>query len=390
MRRFASLVSLVTFLFMLAGPPATADDELSVMTQNQYLGGDLGLLLTATDSASFNAALVTVLRQIAANDFPGRARRQAADIAEQEPHLVGLQEVWSFGCLDLAPSVPGRGCEDPSIAGAFRDHLPETVMALAEEDAPYRVVAIVKNIDLPGLPFQIGGFPALFFAIDRDVILARNDVTTTPVDFGCSRPSIDGCNFETVVEVAFPIGPLIVERGFVAVDASIDGEHYRFANTHLEVFQPDPTDAFSRIVQALQAEELIATLESTLPPGRPLIVVGDFNSRPEDMPFLGIVPPYRQFIDARYNDAWTVGRDDDDDDDNDDGRRPGFTCCQLADLSNPTSLLVQRIDMIFARGPVDEIEDATVLGVTALDEPAPPGLVVWPSDHGSVAAELEF
>lgn len=388
MRSFASLISLVTYLFVLAGSPATADDELSVMTQNQYLGGDLGLLVAATDPASFNTALVTVLRQIAANDFPQRARRQAADIAEQEPHLVGLQEVWSFGCFDLAPSMPGRGCADPSIAGAFRDHLPETEMALAEEGAPYRVVAIVKNIDLPGLPFQIGGFPALFQAIDRDVILARNDVAAVPVDFACLRPSIDGCNFQTVIEVPFPIGPLTVERGFVAVDATIDGEHYRFANTHLEVFQPDPANEFTRFFQSAQAAELIATLESTLPPGRPLIVVGDFNSRPEDTPFFGIVPPYRQFIDARYNDAWTFGGDDDDDDDGD--RSLGLTCCQLADLSNPNSLLDQRIDMIFARGPTDEIEDATVLGVTALDEPVPPGFAVWPSDHGSVAAELEF
>ena len=92
MRKFTSPVSLLTVLFILAGSPATADDELSVMTQNQYLGGDLGLLLGATDPPSFNAALVTVLRQIAANDFPQRARRQAADIGEQEPHLVEIVE----------------------------------------------------------------------------------------------------------------------------------------------------------------------------------------------------------------------------------------------------------------------------------------------------------
>ena len=117
-----------------------------------------------------------------------------------------------------------------------------------------------------------------------------------------------------------------------------------------------------------------------------MIVVGDFNSSPADTEIFGIVPPYRQFIDARYTDAWIV--DDDDDDDGDQGL--GFTCCQLADLSNQESALDQRIDLIFARNPHLEFEDVTVLGVTASETPTPPGLGVWPSDHASVAAELEF
>lgn len=387
MYKRATQVMLAVLLLVMGGIRAQADDEISVMTQNQYLGGDLGLLLTATDETSFNQAVVAVLRQIAANNFPERARRQAADIAEQDPHLVGLQEVWSFGCIDLIEAAQDTGCADPSIAGAFRDHLPVTLDALAAEGAPYDAVAIVKNIDLAGLPFVIAGSPALFLALDRDVILARRDVEATPVDFGCVRPSIDGCNFQTVIEIDFPLGPLTVERGFVAVDVTIDDEQYRFANTHLEVFQPDPNNVLTRFFQAAQASELIATLESTLPHGRSLIVVGDINSSPTDTTIFGIVPPYRQFIDARYMDAWIANDDDDDDGDDVD---LGFTCCQLADLSNEDSVLNQRIDMIFARNRHLEFEDVAVLGITASEIPTPPGLGVWPSDHASVTAELEF
>ena len=83
--------------------------------------------------------------------------------------------------------------------------------------------------------------------------------------------------------------------------------------------------------------------------------------------------------------------DDDDDHNGDDGDGSGFTCCQLADLSNRKTILDQRIDMIFARNPHLEFEDVTVLGVTASKRRrAAPGVAVWPSDHASVAAELEF
>lgn len=81
-------------LFLLAptlgAAPAVAGGALAVMTQNQYLGGELTSLLNAPDPAAFNTRLVQLLRRIAATDFPARARRQAEAIARRAPDLIAL------------------------------------------------------------------------------------------------------------------------------------------------------------------------------------------------------------------------------------------------------------------------------------------------------------
>lgn len=390
-------------LFVLAAVPARADTDISVMTQNQYLGGDLAPLLGALDPAAFNAAVLTALRQVAANDFPRRAERLAGLIAKRRPHLVGLQEVWSFHCFDLypAPLPPGYGCDDPTIAGAFNDHLSVTLAALGDAGADYYEAATVEDLDLrdvlvpgvpaAGVPFLIGGYPALLVAWDRDVILARGDVDARPAIIPCARPSVDGCNFQAFITATTPAGgDLRVERGFVAVDATVDDLDYRFVNTHLETREPVPGNPVSRFFQAAQSAELIQTLALTTPPGRTLIVVGDINSDPEHPvvpgplplppPFdAGIVPPYMQFTAyGGYVDIWALAG----------GPGDGLTCCQAADLSNAESELYERVDMIFARDMPDPVKDVEVLGDRARDKTPPPAL--WPSDHNGVTAEMDF
>ena len=80
MRRYA--LSIAAGLLLLNVSPLRAQDEISVMTQNQFLGG--------------------------------------------------LQEVFSFVCVDLSGPSPGEGCEDPFIVGAFNDHLTLTLDALVD------------------------------------------------------------------------------------------------------------------------------------------------------------------------------------------------------------------------------------------------------------------
>lgn len=403
-------VSTAAALCLLAAQSASADTDISVMTQNQYLGGDIAPLLLAGDADSFNEALVTALQQVAANDFLRRADRLAELIAKRRPHLVALQEVWAFTCVDLVnPLPPGYGCDDPSIAGAFNDQLSVTLAALAQAGQTYHAVAMVENLDLrdvtvPGLPagvpFTVHGVPVLLIALDRDVILARDDLVeagqVAPAFVPCARPSAQGCNYQAHIEAKIPAGPmaaeydfLAVERGFVAVDATVDGKAYRFVNTHLEVYQPDPTNPVSRFYQAAQAGELLQTLALTTPPGRSLIVAGDINSSPDHAgvpgplplpaPFNeGIVTPYMQFAYNGFVDIWTAQAEPGD----------GFTCCQLTDLSNGVSLLNERIDMIFARDLPLAVTDVDIVGDRRKDKTSSPAL--WPSDHAGLTAEIQF
>lgn len=383
-KRFPRFYILIPFL-LFAFPAGAADIRL--MTQNQYVGADLAAIVAAPNADAFNAAVVAALQTVAANIPTERMKALAADIAKEQPALVGLQEVYQFQCTDLVePAESGTGCSDPSIAAAFSDHLQATLDTL---DGEYTVKATVVNLSIAGVPFLINGVPALVSLVDRDVILARNGVDAAPVDytafqsFGiCLKPSADGCNYSVVIEANSALGPISLERGFVAVDATVDGKMYRLVNTHLEVQFPDQTNPLSEVFQAVQAAELVQTLLYTTPLDRSLVVVGDMNSSPDHpaIPGLGIPTPYRQFLNAGYTDIWQLRP----------GGLPGYTCCQLGDLSNRRSMLYERDDLIFSLDVPSEVKNARVVGATVSDKTPPPGLGLWPSDHASVTADLQF
>ncbi|MDX1374624.1 MAG: hypothetical protein R3357_03610 [Burkholderiales bacterium] len=394
-----TLARLFCSCVMLAASVASAGGEIKVLTQNQYLGADLAPLFGATDNDAFNAALVGVLQQVAANRFPERALRQAKEIADRRPDILALQEVWRFACVDaVQPPMHGAGCGDPSIAGAFVDHLQVTLDALQALGITYHAAASVRNFDLaplappgfPGFPFLVNGVPAFLLALDRDVILARDGVATAKVDFTgfdpmiCVLPSEDGCNYVTAAPAGTPLGPVPILRGFVGVDATVNGVDYRVVNTHLENRDLVPGDPRARFFQSAQAFELLQALAVTTPAERRLVVLGDMNSAPEDAvvqtPLGDIVPPYLQFAGAGFTDAWT--------------RRPGkvsgVTCCQAANLANHKSALYERIDLIWSRETPAKVKQARVVGADVSDKTPPAGQGIWPSDHGGVVAELQF
>jgi endonuclease/exonuclease/phosphatase family protein len=377
---FYFLVSLL----ILARSGGAAD--IQVMTQNQYLGADLTPIVTAPDEAAFNAAVVAALQRVAANRPAERMKTLAADISKEQPALVGLQEVYQFQCTDLVPPIPGTGCSDPSIAAAFSDHLQATLDAL---NGTYLEKATVFNLNIAGIPFFIKGVPALVSMLDRDVILARNGINAIAVDytafqsFGvCLKPSGEGCNYSFVIETNVLGIPINLERGFVAVDTTVNGKAYRLVNTHLEVQFPVQNNPQTEVFQAVQAGELLQILLNTTPLDRSLIVVGDMNSAPGHaaIPGLGIPTPYQQFVGAGFTDVWQLRP----------GGLPGFSCCQLEDLSNRQSVLYERDDLIFSLEVPSSVKNARVIGATVSDKTPPPGLGLWPSDHASVTADLQF
>lgn len=418
-------VGIWGFAQTIAATDGHPDPRIDVMTMNQYLGADLFPL--ADPKVDFNDAMETVLQEVATTDFPSRAVALARIIAKRHPELVGLQEVFSFTCDDLGPKIQDQGCDNPGIRDAFddpdNDRLQLTLDAISAQGESYEAVATVMNFNtlalhVPGapccgIPFVIDGHPVLVNIGDRDVILVRSDLALAgdaqPVDnkgrfkhggLGCKKEyrSADGCNYEAVATFPVPLPDgspdasldFFFKRGFVGVDVTINDIDYRFINTHLEVQQPDVRNPLSAIVQAAQAAELIETLDKSTPERTRLIVVGDINSSPEDPIILPpqppqgfpeeIIPPYTQFVEAGYMDAWTLQP----------GNRPSYTCCQDADLLNRKSVLDERIDVIFSLETPWKIVKADVLGARIGDKTSPPGQGLWPSDHASVAAEFRF
>jgi endonuclease/exonuclease/phosphatase family metal-dependent hydrolase len=383
---FCALSFLLSGAFMpqlVTGANSAA--SIKVMTQNQYIGAAIERFLAASDPVLFNAELVTALEIAAANKPAERMQAIANEITKERPALVALQEVVRLQCVDGVQAA-GVGCNDPLIAGAFSDHLQLTLDDLRPT---YSLAGQVVNFNIPGIPFFINGVPAQLSVVDRDVILARNGVDARPVSFPCFKPSADGCNYIVALQVTTPFfddmnKPIVidVERGFVAVDTRIDGKSYRLVTTHPEIQHPDPTNPASQLFQVAQVGELIQTLLSTKLQDQSLLVVGDINSDPAepDVPNLGIVTPYHQFVSAGFTDIWELRP----------GNPPGDTCCQAEDLSNRRSILDQRIDMIFSLEVPTKVKQVRVVGDKASDKTPPPGPRLWPSDHAGLTGELQF
>lgn len=236
------------FMALLFTTQSISAGEIDVMTQNQYLGADLAPVIGAAgadpfDPIAFNSAVVAALHQVAANKTVERIDAQAALIKKRQPHFVGLQEVDVFSCAD--PFATGA-CADPSVASAFNNFLDLTLAAL---NGAYQAAAMVENFKVEAIPFVLPGYaqPAFLTVIDHDVILARSDIETETVSFGCiGFVSVDGCNYQ----LSLPAGPFTVLRGYVGVDATVGDSDYRIVTTHLEVKDPPIPPVFQN-AQAL-------------------------------------------------------------------------------------------------------------------------------------------
>ena len=392
----ATLPSLFSAALICSTSFAAAPD-IDVMTQNQYIGADLAPVLVAAaadpfDPAAFNAAVVEALGKIAAGRPAQRAKALAAEIMKRNPDVVGLQELYKLECQPhpAAPAAPGMGCDDPGIRDAFRDRLQDTEAALQGE---YVAAGKVTNLQLGGIPFTVNGYPAVLAIADRDAILVRQDLTASWVDFAalgaCAKPADQGCNFLTAPPpVDTPLGPIAIERGFLAIDVTVRDRPYRVFNTHLEQRLLVPSLPETRLLQVGQALELAGVAVGTWDGARNLIVVGDINSDPRDVipptpPFPGGTPtPYMIFtVLYGFTDAWTLRP----------ARGDGLTCCQAEDLANRRTELYERVDMIFSLPLPAKVLNMRLLGSTMGEKTRPPGNSgLWPSDHAALAARLRF
>jgi endonuclease/exonuclease/phosphatase family metal-dependent hydrolase len=377
MKKFLKLLFVAGLgLVSLTAYAGNEKADIKVMTQNQYLGADLGPVIAATPE-QYPLAIINALQSIAIANIPERAAALAESIADRKPHLVALQEVYAFECTELSPGACSL------FDGAFNDHLALTEAALADLGADYYVVAVSQNLDIPALPvFLSGPVPEMIVSvIDRDVILARNDVVATPALIPCVRPQAGdiGCNYQAVATVDTPLGAITVERGFVGANATVKGENYLFVNTHLEV-KILGSNPQSTALQPLQASELNGTLGgylAALPSPPRVILAGDFNSGPAAEPLEPyFIPTAYQQLSSVYADTWLLRP----------GKPSGFTCCEAADLLNDPSSHDERIDIVFALPSPTKVK-ANVMDAKTEDRTAS-GL--WPSDHASVITELSY
>jgi len=350
MKQLATAVAVLAFA-ACSGAPRHPAERLTVMTRNVYLGADFRAVMAArADSVPIQAALAW--RTLVQTNFPERAGALAREIAEQRPHVVGLQEVVIFRTQDPGDLAAGGGT--PAIAVAY-DFLAIILDSLRAQGAPYAVgvADTTSDVEVPAVSRAESNGTPHFTDIrftDRDVILVRSDV-------GFSTPR--GARYAAHIPLKIAGMDLGLYRGWCSVAITTAGRTFRFVNTHLEDFSAE--------VQNAQATELLAVLRGdTLP----VVVVGDLNSDADTTR----TATYGKMTRAGFTDAWKRVRPND----------PGYSCCQSELLSDAKPLFDQRIDLVLLKGPLEPVR-AELVGSTATSRTRT-GL--WPSDHAGLVVGI--
>ncbi|MFA9566337.1 MAG: endonuclease/exonuclease/phosphatase family protein, partial [Acidimicrobiales bacterium] len=317
--------------------------ELTVMSQNLYLGASLDAAVGAGTPELFFKAVATIWGTVQFTDFPARSEAIADEIQARSPDLIGLQEVSKW-------TTSG-----PTPAGI--DFLEVLLADLGKRGLSYSVAAVSENAEIGPVPLGApcaGPFSSCLLTFrDRDVILVNDERAELEV----FNPQSDLFDEQAVLPT--PVGPLSFDRGWASVDGTLEGKKFRFVNTHLE------TGAFPAVQEAQAQEFLLGPAKV----GGAVVAVGDFNSRADGRS----TASYEILTKSYFRDAWDTAQGD------------GFTCCQNETLTNDTSQLTSRIDLVLTHAAA-RAQSAEVIG----DEPfqiAPP---LWPSDHAGVVSVVRI
>ena len=339
-----------------------ASEAFTVLTRNVYIGADIAPLFMAdfTNPVAISEASASVWAAVQSTDFEDRAAALAEEIAEHRPKLVGLQEVARYVTLNAEFQPTG-----------LLDFLEILKSKMEARGLTYQTIETQDNTHVT-LPIAFALDPSFHFTeyvdfTDRDVVLARSDVSITGTDKGNYA-----ANFPLVP------GQVVLKRGWIRVDTEYRGKTFHFVNTHLEGQSLAP-------VQAAQADELVGSVLAGLE--GVTVLVGDLNSDAEGEPGVpSWTPTYEELIDNGFADTWELA--------NPRTRDHGYTCCHDSDLMNLRSSLDQRIDFVLIRTREESVAhrllrsvESKVLG-DETEDLTNGGL--WPSDHGGVFTTMRL
>jgi endonuclease/exonuclease/phosphatase family metal-dependent hydrolase len=354
--------------------------QVKVMTRNLYLGADIFRVVEAAqnDPDTIPYVVADVFQTVQDTNFYDRAEAIADEVLKTKPHVIGIQEASTYYIQTPGDFFAGNPVQAETVFIDFYTVLNEALEARGLYYVAHEVIN--ADIELPMVDLQSQTGLSDVRLVDQDMILVKKPLESREVAAG---------NYDTQLELDIGGTPAAFSRGYLVVDVEIKGNEYRFVNTHLEV-RSEPGSPF-RLAQSAQMFELLTTIGGLSVDGPPqVIMVGDFNSSPEDIPGEAIdpsdgklkpyVPPYMLATGYfGYLDSWLLQKRYDD----------GYTSGFDEFVSDPTAELTTRIDHVFL-GPngykIEKVK-SDVVGDEVKDM-TPNGL--WPSDHAGVVAKIRF
>lgn len=265
------LLALILISTSIA-PAQAAEQPLTVMSRNLYLGSDVGVALKLIPD--FPAAAQFMWNQVAATDFSKRAPLLAKEVIENDADVVGIQEATHWYCQKNLWSKK-------VIVFDFVKQFLEATKALGSE----YVLASHENVDALNIGYSIPAIPHLTMVKDAKTFqpLFGSDKAACGFEIGdalvikksLAKSILKVGNSE--YETSYSIVPKImtIYRGYTWIDLDFNGKTTRIISTHLESLW----DKGKIPNSVLQTQQLIADTNATK---MPLVIVGDFNSDPRD------------------------------------------------------------------------------------------------------------
>jgi Endonuclease/Exonuclease/phosphatase family len=326
--------------------------NVTAMSRNIYLGGDIFRPIGAADKADFERRTGELWDIVQDTSFPVRARLIAKEIKRTRPDFIGLQEVslWRRGPKD-----------DPAPATQVVYDFEKILRrALKREKLDYVVGRRQSEADIEGPVSQ--GFDVRLTMYDVILVRKRKGLRITGRASG---------RYETDIGVATPVGTLTSRRGWAYVDATVDGRRLRFVTTHLE--------SVGAAIRDPQAAELVGA-GGPLRTRRPTILVGDMNSDPEGRGG-DSSGAYDTITGFGMRDSWATVHPG----------RAGFTYGFSETLTDvvPPLPFTKRIDYVFSRGRKLTPLRSQIVG-TQQGNRGPAPLRLWPSDHAGVVTKYRL
>ncbi len=338
---------LLMFSIVLGGRTTVAA-PFTIMTQNMYEGTNFAAVFAAQTPAEFITAIGQTFTETAATQPVARAGAIAQQIAATQPALVGLQEVSTIRTGPFFDPAPATN--------VVSDQLASLLSSLSALGKNYTPVVIGTGLDAEA-PSSLGFDVRL---TRHNVILARTDLLGSTLTLANTQVQ----PFSTILALPTPVGPIVDPRGWVSVDATLDGQSFRFVVTHLEPGFITP------VFQFAQAQELLAGAGNTT---LPIIYAGDFNAAANNA-LDPTFSTYQTLLNGGLTDAWALRNPND----------PGLTCCQQQDLLNVVSQFTDRFDLMLFSGPFSVV-GAELLGL----QPGNIAGVLWPSDHAGLLVTFD-
>lgn len=321
---------------------------VKVMTYNMFQGTDFTEVLSAQNLPEFLAAAQLTLQEVVDSNLPARMRAIAHQIAITNPDLVGLEEatLWRYGL-------------GPNPTDVLYDPVQEVLDGLKAEGVHYGVVVVADEYELQGPMPDLAHY---LRANGRNVILARTDLP----ELHLSNPQ--SASFHTLLTIPSPaLGPITIVRSWGSVDVELNGQSFRFIDTHLE--NPIPQIPASYLLLEAQAKELSDAPANT---SLPVILVGDFNALANDTTDPSNAT-YQEMLGLGFTDSWA------------ELNRNKFGLTWPLINSSKTDTAYQRIDFVFHRGLVNA-RVASLAGDQKQDRVDN----MWPSDHAGLRALLQL